>query len=68
MKTAELLADFHAVREGEQQVHGDHAVETELAVFAVDGRVGEGFVVAGAGVVEAGIIGSGMANTPRGLT
>lgn len=52
MKSA-LFADFDPVREGEQQVHGDHAVEAELTIFLVDGGVGEGFVVAVARVVEA---------------
>jgi len=41
------------VREREQQVHGDHAVEAELAVFAVDCRIGERLVVACASVIEA---------------
>lgn len=48
-----LFADFDPMREGEQQVHGDHAVEAELAIFFVDSRVGEGFVVAIPRVVEA---------------
>jgi len=50
---AALFADFDPVREREQQVHGDHAVEAELAVFFVDGRIREGLVVTGAGVIEA---------------
>lgn len=63
-RAAVLFADLDPMREGEQQVHGDHAVEAELAVFDVDGRVRERFVVARARVVETGRIASKRHSAP----